>query len=157
METAKDVEEYWQKKEEQLGEPVLYRSISHTFLPDLPDTFGILFASAGTVVYEYAKGGRRSILDVILSRKKDDELSETVHVPRKEIRRVAIVDACSAKQWLRRQLSPAQVLAGLETLRPSPLRNIFCGSHLVVCTPRLYMICDTPENRKWLQLLKPQK
>jgi hypothetical protein len=154
METNKDVEEYWQKKEELLGEAVLYRSISHTFLPDLPDTFGILFASAGTLVYEYSKGGRRSILDVILSRKKDDELSETVQIPREEIRQVAIVDACSTKQWLRRQLSPAQVLAQLEGMRPSPLRNLFCGSHLVVCSQRVLMVCDTPENRKWLQVLR---
>ena len=153
METARDVEEYWKKKEEELGEPVLYRSISHTFLPELPDTFGILFASAGTLVYEYSKGGRRSILDVILSRKKDEELSETVHIPRDEIRRVAIVDACSTKQWIRRQLSPAQALAQLEGLRPSPLRNLVCGSHLVVCSQRVLMICDTPENRRWLQFL----
>ena len=154
METANDVEEYWRKKEEELGEPVVYKSISHTFLPELPDTFGILYASAGTLVYEYSKGGRRSILDVILSRKKDDELSETVCIPRGEIRKVAIVDACSTKQWLRRQLSPSQVLGQLAELRPSPLRNIFCGSHLVVCTQRVLMVCDTPENRPWLQLLR---
>ncbi|MBN1835756.1 MAG: hypothetical protein JW820_07890 [Spirochaetales bacterium] len=153
METAKDVAEFWQKKEEELGEPVLYKSISHTYLAELPDTFGILFASAGSLVYEYSKGGRRSILDVILSRKKDEELSETVLMPREEIRRVAIVDACSTKQWLRRQLSPAQVLAALAEWRPTPLKNIFCGSHLVVCSQRTLMVCDTPENRQWLQFL----
>jgi hypothetical protein len=153
METARDVEEYWQKKAEELGEPVLHKSISHTFVQDLPDTFGILFASAGILVYEYSKGGRRSILDVILSRKKDDELSETIRIPRNEIQQVAIVDACSAKQWIRKQLSPAQVLAELEQRRPSPLRNLFCGSYLVVCSRRVFIVCDTPENRGWLAFL----
>ena len=153
METAKDVEEYWRKKTEELGEPILHKSISHTFVQDLPDTFGILFASAGSLVYEYSKGGRRSILDMILSRKKDDELSETILIPREEIQSIAIVDACSAKQWIRRQLSPAQVLTELEQRRPSPLRNIFYGSYLVVCTYRMFIVCDTPENRGWLAFL----
>jgi hypothetical protein len=154
METAQDVEKYWQEKAEELGEPIVHRSISHTYLPELPDTFGILFASAGTLVYEYSKGGRKSILDVILSRKKDEELSESVRIRRDEIERVAIVDACTAKGWLRRQLSSSQVLAALEEHRPSPVRNLFCGSYLVVGSRRLCLVCDTPENRAWLTLLR---
>jgi hypothetical protein len=157
MDTAQDVEKYWQEKSAELGEPIVQRSISHTFLPDLPDTFGILFASEGTLVYEYSKGGRKSILDVILSRKKDEELSESVRIRRDEIQRVAIVDACTAKGWLRRQHSASQILDQLQQQRPSPLRNLLCGAYLVVASRRLCMICDTPENRAWLSLLRAGK
>jgi len=154
METFKDVEQYWKKKEQELGEPILRKSISHTYLQELPDTFGILFASAKTLVYEYSKGGRRSILDVVLSRKTDDELSDTVRIPRDEIQKVALVDAFAAKQWVRRALSPAAVLTELEGRTPSVLRSLFFGTHLVVCSRRAFVVCDTPENRKWLEFLE---
>jgi hypothetical protein len=153
MERQQEVEEFWRKKEADLGEPILERSISHTFMVGLADTFGILYASAGSLVYEYSKGGRRSILDVLLSRKKDDELTETVRIPREEIQTVRILDACSVKRWIRQQLPPWDILAAVQSRPSSALQRLLCGSYLVVCTQRQFAAFDTPTNKQWLAFL----
>ena len=63
MEKEREIEEYWSNKAEELGEPIVMRSISHTYYRGIPDTFGILYASDNYLVYEYSKRGRKSILE----------------------------------------------------------------------------------------------
>jgi hypothetical protein len=88
MEKDREIEEYWNEKAEELGEPVLMRSISHTYYRGIPDTFGIIYASDSFLVYEYAKKSRKSILESLFTRRGGEELSESVRMERKDIPRL---------------------------------------------------------------------
>jgi hypothetical protein len=153
MEKEREIENYWNEKTEQLGEPILMRSISHTYYRGIPDTFGIVYASDSYLIYEYAKKSRKSILETIFSRRGGEELNESIRIERKEIRRAAIVNSTTARSWIRRSLPPGEVLARLETMRPTPLMNILAGTVVCVCTNTDYVLLDTPSNRQWVRLL----
>ena len=153
MEKEQEIENYWSEKAEQLGEPILMRSISHTYYRGIPDTFGIVYASDSYLVYEYAKKSRKSILETIFSRRGGEELSESIRIERKDIRRATIVNSTTARSWIRRSLPPGEVLARLETMRPTPLMNILAGTVVCVCTNTDYVLLDTPSNRQWVRLL----
>ena len=127
MEKDRELEEYWSRKAEEVGEPILMRSISHTYYRGIPDTFGILYVSDSFLVYEYAKKSRKSILESLFSRRGGEELSECIRMERKDIRRAAIVNSPSARSWVRTSLPPGEVLAKLETLRSNPIWNILAG------------------------------
>jgi hypothetical protein len=154
MEKERDIEEYWNKKAEELGEPIVERSISHTYYRGIPDTFGILYASENYLVYEYSKKGRKSILESLFSRRGGDELSESVQIPRNQIRRAAIINSSAARSWVRRSLQPREVLEKLEQAGPAPLMNILAGTVVCVCTDTDYIVLDTPINRQWSALLQ---
>jgi hypothetical protein len=153
MEKDREIEEYWNEKAEELGEPVLMRSISHTYYRGIPDTFGIIYASDSFLVYEYAKKSRKSILESLFSRRGGEELSESVRMERKDIRRAAIVNSTTARSWVRKSLPPGEVLGRLETMRTNPLLNVLAGTVVCVCTNTDYILLDTPSNRKWVDLL----
>jgi hypothetical protein len=114
MEKERDIEEYWNQKAEELGEPIVMRSISHTYYRGIPDTFGILYASGNYLVYEYSKKGRKSLLESLFSRRGGEELNESVQMPRKQIRRAVLVNSNAARSWVRRSLQPREVLEKLE-------------------------------------------
>jgi hypothetical protein len=153
MEKEQEIENYWSEKAEQLGEPILMRSISHTYYRGIPDTFGIVYASDSYLVYEYAKKSRKSILETIFSRRGGEELSESIRIERKDIRQATIVNSTTARSWIRRSLPPGEVLARLETMRPTPLMNILAGTVVCVCTNTDYILLDTPSNKQWIRLL----
>ena len=153
MEKDRELEEYWSEKAEELGEPILIRSISHTYYRGIPDTFGIIYASDSHLVYEYAKKSRKSILENLFSRRGGEELSESIRMERKDIRRAAIVNSTTARSWVRRSLPPGEVLEKLETMHPNPLLNVLAGTVVCVCTNTDYILLDTPSNRKWVDLL----
>ncbi len=153
MEKDRELEEYWNGKAEELGEPILMRSISHTYYRGIPDTFGIIYASDSFLVYEYAKKSRKSILENLFSRRGGEELSESVRMERKDIRRAAIVNSTTARSWIRSLLPPAEVLGRLATMRTNPILNILAGTVVCVCTNTDYILLDTPANRKWVDLL----
>ena len=100
MEKQSELEEYWSKKAEELGEPIIMKSISHTYYRGIPDTFGILYASAGVLVYEYAKKGRKSILETLFSKRGGEELTDSIRIPRQEICRAALVPSSTARSWV---------------------------------------------------------
>jgi hypothetical protein len=153
MEKDRELEEYWSEKSEELGEPILMRSISHTYYRGIPDTFGIIYASASYLVYEYAKKSRKSILETLFTRRGGEELGESVRIERKDIRRAAIVNSSAARSWIRKSLPPGEVLARLETMRSNPILNILSGTVVCVCTNTDYILLDTPSNRRWVELL----
>jgi hypothetical protein len=153
MENKQELEEFWRQKEEQLGEPIVMRSISHTYYRGIPDTFGILYASDSFLVYEYAKKSRKSIFETLLSRRGGEELSERVSIQRRDIRRAALVNSNAARAWIRRSLRPDEVLQKLETMGATPLLNILAGTMVCVCTATDYILLDTPSNRQWVHLL----
>ena len=153
MEKERELEEYWSQKAEELGEQILMRSISHTYYRGIPDTFGILYASASYVVYEYAQKGRKSLLETLFSRRGGEELTESVRFQRKDIRIAAIVSSATARAWFRRSLDAAEVLAKLQSMHPTPVLNILTGSMVCVCTETDYLLLDTPTNRQWIELL----
>jgi hypothetical protein len=153
MEKDREIEEYWNEKAEELGEPVLMRSISHTYYRGIPDTFGIIYASDSFLVYEYAKKSRKSILESLFTRRGGEELSESVRMERKDIRRAAIVNSTTARSWVRKSLPPGEVLGRLETMRTNPLLNVLAGTVVCVCTNTDYILLGTPSNRKWVDLL----
>jgi hypothetical protein len=153
MEKDRELEQYWSEKAEQLGEPILMRSISHTYYRGIPDTFGIIYASGSYLIYEYAKKSRKSILESLFSRRGGEELNESIRIQRKDIRRAAIVNSSTARSWIRRSLPPEEVLRRLETMRSTPVMNILAGIVVCVCTNTDYILLDTPSNRQWAQLL----
>lgn len=157
MEKERELKEYWSNKAEELGEPILMRSISHTYYRGIPDTFGILYASESFLVYEYAKKGRKSILETLFSKRGGEDLSESIRIRRTDIRRTALVSAGTARSWIRRSLHPREVLEKLETRRPTPLLNVLAGTIVCVCTEMDYILLDTPSNRQWIELLAVQK
>jgi hypothetical protein len=153
MEKDRELEEYWSEKSEELGEPILMRSISHTYYRGIPDTFGIIYASDSYLVYEYAKKSRKSILETLFTRRGGEELSESVRIERKDIRRAAIVNSSAARSWIRKSLAPGEVLARLETMHSNPILNILSGTVVCVCTNTDYILLDTPSNRRWIEML----
>jgi hypothetical protein len=154
MENEREIEEYWSNKAEELGEPIIMRSISHTYYRGIPDTFGILYASENYLVYEYSKKGRKSILESLFSRRGGEELTESVRIHRNQIRLAGIVNPSAARAWVRRSLQPREVLEKLEKMRPAPLLNILAGTVVCVCTDTDYIVLDTPNNRQWRALLQ---
>jgi hypothetical protein len=154
MEKNRDLEEYWSGKEEELGERILLRSISHTYYRGIPDTFGILYASGSFLVYEYAKKGRKSILETLFTRRGGEELGESIRFQRGDIRHVGLVNAATARGWVRRGLEPQQVLGKLQTMRSNLLLDILAGTMVCVCTDSDYILLDTPQNRQWAQFLR---
>lgn len=153
MEKERDIEEYWNKKAEELGEPIIMRSISHTYYRGIPETFGILYASENYLVYEYSQKGRKSILESLFSRSSGDDLDERVQILRNQIRRAVIINSSAARSWVRNSLQPREVLEKLEKTIPAPLMNILTGTVLCVCTDTDYIVLDTPANRQWGALL----
>jgi hypothetical protein len=154
MEKERDIEEYWGNKAEEMGEAIVMRSISHTYYRGITDTFGILYASENYLVYEYSSKGRKSILESLFSRRGGEELSESVQIPRNQIRRAVIVNSSAARSWVRRSLQPREVLEKLEKMHPAPLLNILAGTVVCVCTDTDYIVLDTPANRQWSALLQ---
>lgn len=157
MDKDDEVARFWQQKEEELGEPVLMKSISHTYLAGAAgatDSFGILYASASYLAYEYAEGERRSLLDVLFTRKREERRARTIRLKRTEILGVGLAASALARRWLRRGLPPAQLAETIRSLdRPSLLATL-AGTSLCVCTAGELLICDTPVNRQWLSLLR---
>jgi len=151
-----EVQEYWQGKEQELGEPIVLKSISHTFHSGGVESFGVLFASAGFLVFEYSKSSRRSILEVLFSR-KEQGLSEQVKIPRADILAAALVPTSAARRWVARGEPAAAVRERLEKARPSPLASLLSGSALCVCYESGFLVLDTPLNRQWLELLRGKK
>lgn len=154
MESSAEVARFWQSKEQELGEPVLMKSISHTYHAAAPDSFGILYASAGLLAYEYRRGGRRSFLDVLLTRRREEDPTETIRVPRAEILAVGLTPTSLARRWLRGDLPPAQVAKRLSRDTGRSLLGWLGGRCLCVCTSSDILVFDTPENRQWLALLR---
>jgi hypothetical protein len=148
-----EVEEYWRTKEQELGEPILFKSISHTYQSAGLENFGVLFASASFLVFEYSKSARRSILEVLFSR-REQGLSEQLKIPRADIRAVAIVAASAGRRWLARAEPPAAVRERITGGRPSTLARLVGGSAVCVCTDQTYLLLDTPSNKEWLALLR---
>jgi hypothetical protein len=153
MEKDRELEEYWSRKAQELGEPIVMRSISHTYYRGIPDTFGILYASDSFLVYEYAKKSRKSILETLFTRRGGEELSESVRIERKDIRRAAVVNSAAARPWIRKSLRPDEVLVKLKTMHTNPILNILAGTVVCVCTNTDYILLDTPSNRQWVELL----
>jgi hypothetical protein len=147
-----EVEEYWRSKEQELGEPILFKSISHTYHSEGLESFGVLFASASYLVFEYSKSARRSILEVLFSR-REQALSEQLKIPRADIRAAAIIAASAGRRWLARAVTPAAVRERIAGGRASALARLVGGSAVCVCTEQTYLLLDTPTNREWLALL----
>jgi hypothetical protein len=147
-----EVQEYWRSKEQELGEPILLKSISHTYQSGGLEAFGVLFASQNYLVFEYAKSSRRSILEILFSR-REEKLSEQVKLARGDIRRVGIIPTPWARRWIARSLGPAEVENRLRSGKSSPLASLLGGSSLCLCTSDTCLVLDTPSNRQWLALL----
>jgi hypothetical protein len=153
VEKNDDIAKYWQRKEQELGGPIVMKSISHTYLSGASDSFGILYASAEVLAYEYSTGGRRSFLDVLLSRRHETEATETLRLPRTKLLAVGLVATGLARRWLLRDVSPAQAAEWLKSMHHPSLLGILSGTSLCVCTADGIFVFDTPANRQWLAVL----
>jgi len=154
---AKNDEEvagFWRQKEEELGEPVLMKSIAHAYLAGAADSFGILYAAATTLVYEYSEGGRRSFLDVLLTRKAEERRTRSIRIPRAELLAVGLAANAVARSWLRRAVPLPQAAEALTRRRHPSLLGLLTGTSVCVCTAHDLLVFDTPMNRRWLELLR---
>jgi len=104
-------------------------------------------------VFEYSKAARRSILEVLFSR-REQGLTEQVKIPRADIRALAIVAAAAGRRWLARGEPPSSVQERLGAGRQSSLGRLLGGSAVCLCTDQTWLLLDTPSNKEWLALLR---
>ncbi len=70
MATEIAISAYWKKREQELGEKVLFKSIAQGQLSNpklkdsVPDIIGILFLTKSYLVFEYSHGNRKTIPDI---------------------------------------------------------------------------------------------
>jgi hypothetical protein len=150
---ATEIEEYWNHKAEELGEPILFKSIAQGFGVDAVDRFGILFCTSSRIIFEYSKSRKRSLVDVLLSRRDKDNVEETLQILRNELVKVEIINANVAKQWVRRQLDPRDILALSNNRNPIKLIDLLVGTGLGLYTAERFVFFDSPANREWRRIL----
>ncbi len=153
METREEVEEYWEKKALELGERILYKSIAQGYQAGVPDRTGILFLTGQHLFFEYGSGSRKSILEVLLTRRKSEGLDQVLNIPRKDIRMVELVNHGPAKRWLRKGLDPESIMISWKQAQPSTVRNFLAGTYIGICTDKNFLAFDTPSNREWITRL----
>ncbi len=158
MESPREVEQYWEKKAESVGEAILLKSIAQSFFNDpnhrfIREHFGILFSTASILYFEYSTAGRKSILDLVMSRKKGDNLDETLTIPHKRIETACLIATTTARKWIRGNLTPEQVQEMIPKSK-SRLWKLLAGSCLLVTSGENLFAFDTPINKEWADFLQ---
>ena len=92
MENRDEIEKYWQKKAQELGESILYKSITQLYQSDFTQRFGILFLTEEHLIFEYSKRARRSILEGLFMRRKDEGLDQVLKIPRNNIKMAKLIN-----------------------------------------------------------------
>jgi hypothetical protein len=148
-----DVEQYWREKEQELGEPILMRTIAHAYAAAPADRFGLLYASESTLVFEYSSAPRKSIIESLLRMRRDEGgLDTAVRIPRAGIALAAVVATPVARRWL--ALDPHEARERMSSYRLNPLAALLAGTVVAVSTQDGLLAFDTPENRRWEKLLR---
>jgi len=156
-----DISEYWAKKEQELGEKVLFKSIAQGQLSNLklkdsvPDIIGILFLTKSYLVFEYSHGNRKTILDLIFSRKERETIADTVTVIRKDLKAYRVLPAIHAQQWIKKDKNPLDIQKEIENKEYSIFFSLLFGTRLVVCTDEIFLSLATPMNSRWERELSP--
>jgi hypothetical protein len=149
------VSAYWAKREQELGEKVLFKSIAQGQLSNLkikdrvPDIIGILFLTKSYLLFEYSHGSRKTILDLLFSRKERETITDTVTVIRKDIKNCRVLPAIYAQQWIKKGKNPLEIQKEIENREYSIFSNLLFGTRLVVCTDELFLSLATPMNSRW--------
>jgi len=155
MATEIDISAYWAKREQELGENVVFKSIAQGQLSNLtlkdsvPDIIGILFLTKSYLVFEYSHGNRKTILDLLFSRKERETITNTVTVMRKDIKISHVLPAIYAQQWLRKGKNPLAIQKEIENKEYSIFFSLLFGTRLVVCTDKIFLSLATPMNSRW--------
>jgi len=159
MATEIDISEYWAKREQELGEKVLIKSIAQGQLANLklkgrvPDIIGILFLTKSYLVFEYSHGNRKTILDLLFSRKERETITDTVMVIRKDIKNCRVLPAIHAQQWINKGQTPLEIQKEIENKKYSIFFSLLFGTRLVVCTDEISLSLATPMNSRWERML----
>lgn len=153
MENREKIEKYWQNKAQELGESILYKSIAQGFQSGRSERFGILYLTDTYLIFEYSRASRKSILESIFSKPRGEDLNQVIKIPRKQIKLIELLALNRAKKWMKRAVSPKEIMASSDSRRSSPVWRILTGACLAVCTDDLYLAFNTPVNREWLTIL----
>ncbi len=155
MATEIAISAYWEKREQELGEKVLFKSIAQGQLSNpkvkdsLPDIIGILFLTKSYLVFEYSHGNRKTILDLLFSRKERETITGTVTVIRKDIKDYRVLPAIFAHQWIKKGKNPLEIQKEIENKKYSIFFSLLFGARLVVCTDEIFLSLATPMNSRW--------
>ena len=155
MATEVDILEYWANREQELGEKVLFKSIAQGQLSNLklkdsaPDIIGILFLTKSYLVFEYSHGNRKTILDLLFSRKERETITNTVTIIRKEIIAYRVLPATYAQKWIKKDKTPLEIQKEIENIEYSIVFSFLFGTRLVVCTDYIFLSLATPMNSRW--------
>jgi len=155
MATEIDISAYWAKREQELGEKVLIKSIAQgqlvnpKFKDRIPDIIGILFLTKSCLVFEYSHGNRKTIVDLLFSRKERETITNTVTVVRKDIKVSRVLPAIYAQQWLRKGKNPLEIQKEIGNRQYSVFFSLLFGTRLVVCTDEIFLSLATPMNSGW--------
>ncbi len=155
MATEIDISEYWAKREQELGEKVELKSIAQGQLSNLklkssiPDIIGILFLTKSYLVFEYSHGNRKTILDLLSSRKERETITDTVTVIRKDIKANRVLPAIHAQQWIKKGKNPLEIQREIENKEYSIFFSLLFGTRIVICTDNIFLSLATPMNSRW--------
>ncbi len=155
MATEIDISKYWATREQELGEKVLFKSIAQGQIANLklkdraPDIIGILFLTNSYLVFEYSHGSRKTILDLLFSKKERETITDTVTIIRKDITDSRVLPAIYAQQWLKKGKTPLEIQKEIGNRQYSIFFSLLFGTRLVVCTDKIFLSLATPMNSRW--------
>lgn len=155
MATEIDIKEYWAKKEQELGEKVLFKSIAQGQLSNLyfkdraADIMGILYITVSYLVFEYSHGNRKTIVDLLFSRKERETITDTVTIIRKDIKAARVLPARYTQQWIKKEEKPLVIQKEMGEKEYSILSSFLFGTRLAICTDKIFLSLATPMNSRW--------
>ncbi len=92
-------------------------------------------------------------MDLVMNRKKGDDLDETLTIPRKRIETASLIATHTARNWIRRNPTPEQAQNLIAESR-SRLWKLLAGSCLLVTSGESLFAFDTPINKDWADFLQ---
>ncbi len=151
------IEEFWKNKEQFYGEKLLHRSIAQTLSRREPSYIGLLFLMEEHLYFEYTTGGRKSILDMLVNKFREEKKKEqrVISIPNREIINVGIISTRAAKSFIKKWGKTSKELKEYIGDRKSKLLDrIIFGTSLCIVTNDKYYVFQTPEDKQWVKVLK---
>ncbi len=151
------IEEFWKNKEESYGEKLLHRSIAQTLSRKEPSYIGLLFLMDQHLYFEYTTGARKSILDTLVNKFKEEKKKEqrVLAIPNDEIVDTGIISIRAAKFFMKKwEKTTEELKEYIEAKKSTLLDRIIFGTALCILTRDRYYIFQTPEDKQWAEILK---
>ncbi len=150
------IEEYWKNKEEEYNEKLLYKSIAQSVTRGSPAYIGLLFLMDKHLYFEYTTSGKKSILDMLITKFKEEKKQENkfLSIPNTQITEAGIVSLRAAKSFLKdKNTNLDKVRKYINNKSSKFIDRIIFGSSLCIVTNDNYYIFQTPADKQWEQIL----